>query len=208
MRRRQVLTAFAGSSGLVALAGCTTSGTTDNDSSPTETSTTSPTATDTPTETPAETSVPDNEASPSASPEETPTATASDSAYKAVEIGGRDNVENPDNNEPHVIEISNEGDSTRGVDVQVNRGGDGSETVLDVEYDIPGGATVKVNLLEPDVYAAAIRVPEAGKRVGIDISRDDFDCNWTEYQTTIHPDGRVEVTEVSSTMACSTATSQ
>lgn len=161
--------------------------------------TASPTQTSTPTETRDATSTPDDGIS---GLEYDP-----DSRYETVEIGDRDAVENPDSNRQRDVCIWNATDSPRQVDVEIVSGegpSDGEEIHLEESYEIPSDADVAFELLEPADYTVTVESSASGSKKRFSIGRESFDCNWHEYRVTVHPDGHLETTQISTTLGCLT----
>lgn len=197
MNRREYL---ALSSGLL-LTGCTsidTPGGSDAD----------PPATSTPTSTPTETV---------STPPQTKTPSSEDEQYKLIEIGSRDNVENPDNNRPHDLMIVNAGKSAREFAITITAQQNDSnqtETVLDTSYDVPNAKKprdeapwendIRIELLEPATYVIDLQVPAEETGEQLTIQQEDFDCNWHDRWMIVHGDGRIEVGGMATTMGCST----
>lgn len=122
-----------------------------------------PSATSTPTSTPTETV---------STPSQTKTPSSEAEQYKLIEIGSRDNVENPDNNRPHDLMIVNAGKSAREFAITITAQQNDSkqtETVLDTSYDVPNAKKprdeapwendIRIELLEPATYVIDLQVP-------------------------------------------------
>lgn len=163
--------------------------------------------------------------SPTASPTQTPSPTEtsdptstpddgtdeldydSDSRYETVAIGDRDAVENPDDNRPHNVYIWNPVEAPRQIDVEIishDGSSEGEEIELEESYDVPGDADVAIELLEPADYMVTVGSPADGSEKRFSVDRESFDCNWYDYQVTVHPDGHIQKTGIATTMGCMT----
>lgn len=197
MNRREYL---ALSSGLL-LTGCTSL-------DPPAGSDSEPSATSTPTSTPTETA---------STPEQTQTPPSEDDQYKLIEIGSRDNVENPDDNRPHELVMVNAGDAPREFTINITAQKEDSkqtETVLDSTYDVPVAEEPKdeapwendiyIEFLEPATYTIDLQIPAEDIGKQLTIQQEDFDCNWHTRTMIVYGDGRIEVGGTATTMGCNT----
>ena len=197
MNRRQYLALSCG----VCVAGCTSLDTpagSDSEPSATPTPTSTPTGT---ASTPAQTETPPSEAD----------------HYELIEIGSRDDVEDPDDNRPHDLVVVNAGEATRELAITITAQQEDStqtETVLDTSYEVPNAEEpsdeppwandIRIELLEPATYAIDLRIPAEGTDERITIQQDDFTCNWHTHTMIVQGDGRVEVGGIATTMECRT----
>lgn len=167
-----------------------------------------------PTSTPAPTNTPTEASS-------TPTGTETDPSredhYERIEIGSRDNVENPDGNRPHELIIVNAGDVPREFAINITAQQEDSkrtETVLDSSYDVPVAKEprdeapwendIYIELLEPATYTIDLRIPAVDSGKQLTIQQEDFDCNWHTRTMIVYGDGRMEVGGSATTLGCNT----
>ena len=167
-----------------------------------------PTATPTPTNTPSETR---------STPTETETDPSREDHYERIEIGRRDNVENPDDNRPHELILVNAGDAPREFAINITTQQEDSkrtETVLDSSYDVPVAKEPKdeapwendiyIELLEPATYTIDLQIPAENTGKQLTIQQEDFDCNWHTHTMIVYGDGRIEVSGSATTLGCNT----
>ena len=184
MDRRALLRTLGAAGTLGAIAGCLGGAGAPGDSSGADgTETTDGTATPPPTtetETPGGTETPDG-------------ATAS--------IGDRSNVAFPDENEPHLVTVTNAAADPATLDLSVAAEGRGEVWARTVELAADG--TFELRLVEPAHYTVAVRRTAGGSDVTaeVDVPLSYFDCN--DSGTTVE----VTVDDVSATthatmMAC------
>ena len=165
------------------------------------------TATPTPTSTPTETSSTPTETEPSR-----------EDHYERIEIGSRDNVENPDDNRPHELIMVNAGDAPREFAINITaQQGDSkqTETVLDSSYEVPVAKEPKdeapwendiyIELLQPATYTIDLQIPAEDTGKQLTIQQEDFDCNWHTRTMIVYGDGRIEVGGTSTTLGCNTS---
>lgn len=185
MKRRNYL----GVTSTVLLAGCLSSSD-EPSSTPTETAT-SPTS--------RQTSSPETE-TPHTTPENSSPDFDPDRRYKQVTIGDRD-----DYYDPHAVNIWNVEEATRDFTVTIeSQDKKKSQTVLDETYAVPGDTSLVIELPEPATYTIEIHVPTDNGEKTITIGQQDYDCNYHTHQTTVYPDGRIEVIIMATTVGCGT----
>lgn len=195
MDRRQYLILSCG----VGLTGCTSL-------DPPVGSDAEPTATPTPTKTTTETSTSTR----------TATTSSGDDNYERVEMGSRDNVENPGHNRPHNLIIVNGGESPREFAITITAKRNDSkqtETVLNTSFEVPSAEEprdempwendLRIELLEPATYTIDLQIPAEDTGEQLTIQQEDFDCNWHDRWMIVLADGRIEVGGMATTMECS-----
>lgn len=143
---------------------------------------------------------------PTATPTPADPAAGPESTVELVRIGRRDEVRNPADNRPHVVEIWNTADTGTRIAVTISSrpsGSDVVQTVLDETYEVPPDAAVQVRLVEPSNYVVEVRVSAIDAGEQFTVPADSFDCNEHGYQVAVVPaDERIEVTEYSTAVAC------
>lgn len=197
MNRREYLVLGGGS----LLTGCTSLDTPAGSDS-------DPSATSRPTSTPTETA---------STPAQTQTPPSEADYYKLIEIGSRDDVENPDDNRPHDLTIVNAGGSAREFAIAITaqqKASKQTETVLDTSYEVPSakkprdeapwGNDIHIKLLEPATYSIDLQILAEETSKQLAIQQDDFDCNSHDRWMIVHEVGRIEVGGMATTLECST----
>jgi len=188
MERRRVISILG--AGVVGLPGCTLLGS-DPDEAPTSTPTR--TGTRTPEPTPMESPDPTKEPTPTSEPTPTPrmdaTATAkyqkpddgkpfveTPDAYLEVDIGSRENVEDPDDNRPNGVNLYRTQSVEAVFEVQVvdTRADEIRHHSL---YQVPADRLLDFTLNEPSDYAVNIYDHNRGQGWTLAIGRGYFDCN-------------------------------
>ena len=188
MQRRRVISILG--AGVVGLPGCTSLG-----SDPDEASTPTPTRTGTrtPEPTPTESLDPTPEPTPASEPTPTPrmdaTATAKyqepddgkpfvnpPDAYLKMNIGSRENVENPDDNGTNGVDLYRAQSVEAVFEVQVvdTRADDVRHHSV---YRVPADQRLSIELNEPSDYAVNIYDHDRGQGWTLTIGRGNFDCN-------------------------------
>lgn len=197
MNRRQYLVLSCG----VCMTGCTSLETpVRSDSNPTAT----PASTSTPTET-------------ASTPTETKRLSPEERHYKALEIGSRDNLENPRYIDPHEVVIVNDGDSPREVSITITvqrSETKQTETVLETSYEVPTPEepedeppwenTIYIEIIEPATYTIDLEIPGEDTGMQISIHEEDFSCNRVTHTMSVQANGQIELTETAETVECST----
>lgn len=169
-----------------------------------------------------------SEATPTPTPTSTPTETASSPTemkrlspeerhYKALEIGSRDNVENPRYIDPHEVVIVNDGDSPREVAINITAQRNDTkptETVLDTSYEVsnaqeprdepPRENTIYIEIIEPATYTIDLQIPAEDTGMQISIQEGNFSCNRVLHTMSVQADGQIELTETAEAAECST----
>lgn len=168
---------------------------------------------------PSATASPTSTSTESAStPTQTKTPPSEDDQYKLIEIGSRDNVENPDDNRPYDLMVVNAGESAREFALTVTaqqKDSKQTETVLETSYEVPNAKKprdeapwendIRIELLEPATYTIDLQIPAEETGEQLTIQQEDFDCNWHDRWMIVQGDGRIEVGGMSTTMGCSTS---
>lgn len=197
MDRRQYLIVSCG----VALTGCSSLDSTAGslaDATPTPTPPTTPTE-------------------QASTPTETKRLSPAERHYKTLEIGSRDNVENPKYIDPHEVVIVNDGDSPREVTITISTQRNDTkrtEAVLDTSYEIPTAQeprdeppwenSIYIEIIEPAAYTIDLQLPAEDSGMQISISEDNWDCNRVTHTMSVQADGQIELTEMAETVGCST----
>lgn len=133
-----------------------------------------------------------------------------DDPFESVTVGDPANVSDTKNNRPHSVSVTNAGPA-RTIAVEINRGPatrDPLRPALDASYEFPAGGWLTVELVEPASYDVHLSVPDSGQAHSFAIDRSWFDCNHSAHRVTVPATGVVEVTNVSTTMACATTTEE
>lgn len=155
-----------------------------------------------------------SERDPSTTPDRTDADDGSpesdDDPFESVTVGDPANVTDRKNNRPHSVSVTNDGPA-RTIAVEINRGPptrDPLRPALDASYEFPAGGRLTVELVESAPYEVHLSVPDSGQAHSFAIDRSWFDCNYSAHRVTVPATGAVEVTNVSTTMACATATEE
>lgn len=154
----------------------------------------------------------DRTASPAVSRSETRTD-ASDRGtgpFETVTIGRREDVTDADDDRPHVVSVTNEGD-VRDVEIRIDRAPADSDVVkpvLEGTYEFPAGGTFEATLLEPARYAVHLSVPTSGQEHSFTVERSWFDCNYSAHDVTVPASAPIDVTISSTLVACSYSTDE
>lgn len=197
MNRRQYLIVSCG----VALTGCSSLDSTAGSSSE---ATPTPTSMSTPTET-------------ASTPTETKRLSPEERQYKALEIGSRDNVENPKYIDPHEVVIVNDGDSPQEVAITITVQRNDSkrtETVLDTGYEVPNAEeprdeppwenSIYIQIIEPATYVVDLQIPAEDTGMQFSIQEEKFSCNRVTHTMSVRAGGQIELTESAEAAECNT----
>ncbi len=124
---------------------------------------------------------------------------------------------NPENNRPHAIRVWNDSGRVRRILLRLTRGSGSGESsaALDRRVEFPADGYLTVGLLEPDDYALAVRpgdgtgegattATSTGTAAGaiVEVPRARFDCNDSQTDVRVAPDGAVESFTVSTEIGC------
>ena len=201
MRRRALLTSL-GSIGSIALAGCIADdspgagdpNTTDPSTTTDDPSDGTPTDGGTATDDGTTTDDPSNRFEPAESEER-----------ERIEVGSREDVAFPDNNEPVHVHVWNDDDSEREFGVEVSAGS-GSQRDLGT-HALPADAHLTVVLNVPAEYTLAVtRDSQAVHELSLD--HGNFDCNDGFTAIEVREDGSVDVSGITTEIACAGPTNR
>lgn len=146
-----------------------------------------------------------------ADPTTTPDGTRSSSTpdhepFEMVTVGDPASVTDTENARPHTVSLANGGEA-RTLELAVQRVSPDSDVVklvVDRSDEFPAGGRLNVKLVEPARYEVVVSVPETGQEARFVVDRRWFDCNASAHNVTVPASGVIEVTEVSTAMACAT----
>ncbi len=126
-----------------------------------------------------------------------------DEPFETMQVGSRDGVLDPENNEPHAVTVTNAADEPRTMEVHVRRSDD-SSTSERRSWEFPAHGWVRLKLLRPAEHQVSVAVD--GETVGtVDVDRSYFDCNSSTTNVTVTADGDVESEMISTAMGCPTS---
>lgn len=195
MKRRDLL-AGVGTTGVLALAGCTAEGDApaDGDEDPTDTPDETPTDRDTtqPTQEPT-TDDPDQ----IGGDDDDGWNPGSESPVETAVVGD-ETVAFPENNQPHAVRVWNAAEAEREFGLTVESEGD---PVLERTVTTPADEWVLVRLAEPAAYSLRITVDGAAAGT-VAVERGLIDCNGSSTNVTVGPDATVTSRTVSTMLAC------
>jgi len=118
--------------------------------------------------------------------------------FETVQIGSREDVENPQQNRKRGLRITNDAEETRTFTLEVE-----SDSVerYEASHRFGPGAALGCSLEEPATYQ--ISVSTASRELTtFKIPREEFTCNYASTQVTIGSDWTVEQRTVTTEMAC------
>lgn len=125
------------------------------------------------------------------------------STEATVTIGDPSLVDDQDNNRPHTVVVWNARDDARSIGVRVDRDrNSGSETVLDRQFDVPGDATVTVDLVEPASYRVSIGADGTPDVHELREAEGDFDCNDATSRVFVLPTDGIQSTSLTTLAGC------
>ncbi|QLD84251.1 hypothetical protein HWV23_00525 [Natronomonas halophila] len=128
-----------------------------------------------------------------------------DRVQTELDVGSREGVTDPEDNQPHGVSVWNATSDTTSVEVRlVDAAAD--RTVLDLTSELAADAAIECSLLEPSTYRLRVRVPEMEAAETADVPRSWFDCNSSGTQVSILEGGRIESQMFSTLVACTDAT--
>ena len=125
--------------------------------------------------------------------------TSSDTPIAVEKVGSREAVSRPEGRLPWMVDVWNDHDGERAVDVSVV--GESLGRAVDRTVTLPARAYYRVELLEPDRYAMQVRSPDR-PRYEFRVPETAFDCNDHAADLRVSPTGVVEYVTTSTAVAC------
>lgn len=134
--------------------------------------------------------------------------------FATISVGSREAVQNPENNQPHVVRVWNDSDEARTIGLRLVRGAGRESALVDRQVEFPADGYLTLRLLEPANYALTIQpggdgttatstaTATASAGETIEIPRSQFDCNDSTTEVAVTADAQVKHTTVTTEIGC------
>ena len=130
-----------------------------------------------------------------------------ESPDRTLTVGSRANVDDPEATLPHDLVVWTAAAVARSIPLRVRQRTAGTETTALADTEpIPADGLLRVRLLEPATYRVSVESPNGGTSHTVEIAPDRFDCNESQTQVTVHPDGQITTESYTTDMGCPTDT--